>query len=81
VPIYFFDIRDEHGLHRDDAGLEFADLETAVQEGRRALAEMNRDALAHGQDQVLEILIRDHGEGPVRLALSLTTEKLDGKGS
>ena len=46
----------------------------------RALADMNRDALASGSDQVLEILIRDHGEGPVRLALSTTTEILDQPG-
>jgi len=80
VPIYFFDIRDDQGLHRDDTGLEFPDLQTAVQEARRTLAEMNRDALAHGGDQGLEILVRDHGEGPVRLSLSLTTENLDGRG-
>jgi hypothetical protein len=79
LPQYFFDIRDGQGTHRDDTGLELPNIETAMDEARRALADMNRDALAHGGDQVLEIIIRDHGEGPVRLALSITTEKLDGK--
>lgn len=77
MPLYFFDIRDSQGVHRDETGLELPDLDSAIHEGRRALADMNRDALASGGDQVLEILIRDHDEGPVRLALSVTTEKLD----
>jgi hypothetical protein len=78
VPIYFFDIRDSQGVHRDDIGLKLPNIEAAIDEARRALADMNRDALDHDGDQALEIVIRDHGEGPVRLALSVTTEKLDG---
>ena len=78
MPRYFFDIRDGQGTHRDDTGLDLPDLDTAIAEARRALADMNRDALEHGGDQVLEIVVRHHGEGPVRLAMSITTEKLDG---
>ena len=80
MPRYYFDIRDDQGIHRDDIGLDFPNLEAAIEEGRRALSEMNRDAVAHDGDQVFEILIRDHGEGPVRLALSVTTQKLDAHG-
>jgi hypothetical protein len=76
VPTFYFDIRDRQGLHRDDTGLEFPTLDAAIEEGRRALADMNRDALTHGGDQVLEILIRDHGQD-VRIALSLSTERLN----
>jgi len=74
MPRYFFDIRDSHGLHRDDVGVELRNMEAALAEGRRALADMSRDSLSVGVDEQLEILIRDHGEGPIRLVLSLTTE-------
>ena len=37
---------------------------------------MNSD-ISNLDNQVLEIVIRHHGEGPVRLALSVPTEKLD----
>ncbi len=76
MPLYFFDVHDRQGEHRDETGLDLPSLDSAIREARRALADMNRDALKSGGDQVLEILIRDHGEGPVRLALSVTTEKL-----
>ncbi len=75
MPLYFFDVRDKQGLHRDDTGLELPHLDAAIAEGRRALADMSRDVLAEGGDDKLEIVIRDHGEGPIRLALSLTTER------
>jgi len=81
VPVYFFDIRDDQGLHRDDIGLELADMAAAITEGRRALADMNRDAVARGEEHDFEILIRDHGEGPVKLSLVVTTEAVkDGRG-
>ena len=78
MPFFYFDVRDSQGVNRDETGLELPDLDSAIREGRRAPADMNRDALASGSDQVLEIL--DHGEGPVRLALSTTTEILDQPG-
>ena len=74
MPLYFFDVRDKQGLHRDDTGLEFDTLDDAIAEGRRALGDMSREALDTGGDGDLEITIRDHTEGPVKLALSLTTE-------
>lgn len=76
MPLYYFDIRDSQGLHHDLTGVELPDMEAAIAEGHRALADMSRDLMPHGGEQVLEILIRDHGEGPVRLALSVTTENL-----
>ena len=80
MPVFFFDIRDDQGLHQDSAGLELPDMETAISEGRRALADMNRDAVARGETHDFQILIRVHGEGPVKLSLTVTTEALpDGK--
>ena len=76
MPHYFFDIRDNEGVHHDDIGLDLPSIKAAIIEGRRALSEMNSD-ISNLDNQVLEIVIRHHGEGPVRLALSVTTEKLD----
>ena len=77
MPLFYFDVRDAQGVHRDEIGVEFPDLPSAIMEGRRALADMGRDALAQGNAEDIEILIRDHGDGPVRLALSITTERLE----
>ena len=77
MPRYYFDVRDAQGVHRDDVGIEFPDMERAILEGRRALADMTRDALPKANGDSLEILIRDHGENPVKLVLSLTSERLD----
>lgn len=74
MPVYYFDIRDAEGMHRDTVGVELADMEAAIAEGRRALAEMSQEAVGQGATgNQLEISIRDHGEGPVRLRLSLDT--------
>ena len=79
MPRYYFDIRDAQGLHRDDVGMDFPDMDRAIAEGRRAIADMSRDALPATNGESLEILIRDHGEGPVRLSLSLTADRGDGE--
>lgn len=79
MPLYYFDIRDAEGMHRDTVGVELADMDAAIAEGRRALAEMTQENVTRQTgDGQLEILIRDHGEGPVRLTLSLGTERVDG---
>ena len=54
-------------------------MDRAIAEGRRAIADMSRDALPATNGESLEILIRDHGEGPVRLSLSLTADRGDGE--
>ena len=74
MPLFFFDVRDAQGLHRDEVGLELSHMDAALAEGRRALADMSRDSLSTGKDQDLEIVIRYHDDGPVRLVLSIRTE-------
>ena len=80
MPIYFFDVQDAQGLHPDDIGLDLPDMDAALHEARRALADMSREILSRSavSDQDLRILIRDHGEGPILIALTITTDRPDG---
>lgn len=77
MPRYYFDIRDEHGVHTDDVGLELSDMDTAIAEARRALVDMTRESLLSDGSSELRILIRDGNKGPVKLAVSVTTEWAD----
>lgn len=78
MPRYFFDVRDDEGTFVDLVGLELADMDAAIREARRALADMLRDALRdHGKAGV-SIAIRDGADGPVILAVTLTTLSPEG---
>jgi hypothetical protein len=74
---YYFDVRDEAGVHPDDVGLDLPDMDTAIAEARKALADMTRESLVAGNEDNFEIVIRDGDEGPVRLVINLRTERLD----
>ena len=71
---YYFDVRDKQGVHRDEIGLEFPNMDAAILEARRALADMTRESLLDGATD-LSIVIRDGKEGPVNLAVTMTTER------
>jgi hypothetical protein len=63
MPVYYFDIRDAEGMHGDAVGVELTDMDAAIAEARRTLAEMSQESIGRGAaDGPLEILIRDHGE-------------------
>lgn len=72
MPIYYFDIDDDEGLHRDEIGVELADMDAAIREARRTLTEMAGEAAS---DREIEIHIRDHGEGPVTVSISTSTRR------
>jgi hypothetical protein len=74
MPRYFFDVHDSQGEHRDDVGLEFPNMDTAIIEARRALADMTRESLLIDGATGLSIHIRDGSEGPVDLIVTMTTE-------
>lgn len=78
MPHYYFDIRDEHGVHTDDVGLELTNMDSAIAEARRALVDMTRESLLSAASTELLILIRDGDEGPVKLSVSMTEEWPDG---
>lgn len=74
MPQYFFDVQDTDGLFVDDVGMDLPDMETAMREARRALADMVRDALKEQHGQAVLIRIRDGADGPVVLSVTMTTE-------
>ena len=80
MPRYYFDVHDKQGVHRDEVGLEFPDMDAAILEARRALADMTRESLVNDGATDLSIVIRDGDEGPVKLAVTMTTERPHGQG-
>lgn len=77
MPRYYFDVRDQLGVHRDEVGLDLPDMNAAMLEARRALADMTRESLIQENATDLSIVIRDGNEGPVNLAITMKTEWLD----
>lgn len=70
---YFFDVWDGDDLFVDDVGIELDDMEMAMDEARRALSDMMRDALRDTGRHTLSINIRPDFDGPVMLTITLTT--------
>ena len=80
MPRYFFDIEDRDGSFPDEVGLELPDMDAAIFEARRALADMAKDMLVGDMDGSVQIHIRDGAEGPVRLSVEMLTERRDKHG-
>jgi hypothetical protein len=78
MPRYYFDVTDDGGLHADDVGLELPSMDDAILEARRALADMTRETLIGHNPANLGIRIRDGGDGPVNLVVSMITERPNG---
>jgi hypothetical protein len=72
MPRYYFDVRDDDGAFIDEVGIELPDMAAAIQEARRALADMVRDALRDSKGDVA-IAIRDGADGPVVISVTLST--------
>jgi hypothetical protein len=75
MPRYFFDVTDDGGVHTDDTGLELPDMDAAILEARRALADMTRESLIGRNPASLRIRIRDGADGPVDILVSMKTER------
>ena len=59
---YFFDVTDHEGKHRDDIGIECADLEAAREHAAVALPEMMREKMPNGMHSEVVVEIRDSEE-------------------
>ena len=75
---YYFDIMDEEGIFLDDEGIDLPNMDSAIKEARRALADMVRDALRAQNPDSVSISIRDGAEGPIVLSVTLKTEEPNG---
>jgi hypothetical protein len=73
MPRYYFDIDDGEDSYVDNIGVDLPDMDAAIREARRALADMMRDALREAKSDGISVRIRDGAEGPVRLEVTLTT--------
>lgn len=73
MPHYYFDVHDKDGIFRDEVGLELADMNSAIAEARRALADMTKEMLIDAGTEGIHIIIRDGADGPVRLSVSMQT--------
>jgi hypothetical protein len=81
MPKYFFDVQDDDGVFVDEVGLELPDMQAAIREARRALADMVRDSLREPIGDGLSIAIRDGADGPMVLTVTLTTASPPGQTS
>jgi hypothetical protein len=65
MPRYYFDLRDEQGLARDEEGLELASARAVQAEAAKSVADMARDAILAapltGGRQTMAIDVRDAG--------------------
>ena len=73
MPHYFFDVHDKDGTFRDEVGLELPDMDAAITEARRALADMTKEMLTDARSEGIHIIIHDGADGPVQLSVSLVT--------
>lgn len=73
MPHYYFDVHDKDGTFHDEVGLELPDMDAAIAEARRALADMTKEMLIDAGAEGILIVIRDGADGPVRLSVSLQT--------
>lgn len=73
MPHYYFDVHDKEGTFHDEVGLELPNMDAAITEARRALADMTKEMLIDAGAEGIHIVIHDGDDGPVRLSVSLVT--------
>jgi hypothetical protein len=77
MPRYHFDIRDGQDVFTDDDGMDLPDMDTAIGEARRTLADMMRDSLRNDGGDALSIAIRAGADGPVIVSVRFNTSRPD----
>jgi hypothetical protein len=73
MPHYYFDVHDKEGTFHDGVGLDLPNMDAAIAEARRALADMTKEMLVDAGAEGIHIVIHDGDDGPVRLSVSLQT--------
>ncbi len=59
MPRYYFDVRDNGGLHRDDIGDEFDSFEDARTQAQSLLPDIAREELPDGDLHIITCDVRD----------------------
>ncbi len=59
MPLYYFDIRDARGFHRDEVGDEFDSFEDARQQAQSLLPDIAREELPDGELHIVSCDVRD----------------------
>jgi hypothetical protein len=80
MPRYYFDVHDKEGAFHDEVGLDLPNMQAAIAEARRALADMTKELMIDPEADGMHIIIHDGDDGPVRLTVSMQTTWPDGKG-
>ena len=65
MPLYYFDVRDCGGVHRDEVGDHFESLEDAIAQAQSLVADIAREELPSGELHVVICDIRDDTRGVV----------------
>lgn len=73
MPRYYFDVHDKEGTFHDEIGIELPNMDAAIVEARRALADMTKELLVDPEATAMQIIIHDGDDGPVRLSVSMQT--------
>ena len=79
MTLYYFDVRDNDGLIRDEEGMELLTLAGVENEAARSLADMARDAVLETKDPAsykIAIEVRDDRGLVVRVRLAFEVERL-----
>ena len=62
MPLYFFDIRDKNGLHRDEVGDELDSFEEARAQAQSLLPDMMREEMPGGDLHIVTCDVRDEAD-------------------
>ncbi len=65
MSLYYFDVRDCGGLHRDEVGDHFDSLEDAIAQAQSLVADIAREELPSGELHVVICDVRDDTRGVV----------------
>ncbi len=71
MPRFCIDTSDQQRFVRDEDGLEFADVEVAVNAAEDAMSDMAQDAFPGGESRTFLAIVRDeHGRTLVQATMS-----------
>ena len=71
VPRFFIDTSDQDRFVRDEDGLEFEDVEAAMNAAAQGLSDMAHDALPGGENRTFIAVVRD-GQGKTLVQTTMT---------